>query len=259
MFLQELSDFFAEDGPIAKEIPGYRPRQAQLELAQAIQETLDNNGTLIAEAGTGTGKTWAYLAPAFLSGRKTLVSTGTRTLQDQLFQRDVPRLRKAMALPVNAALLKGRGNYVCHYHLERVESDGHALRSRTEVAQLRRIQEFTKLTRTGDKSDLSSVPEEADIWSRVTSTRENCLGQDCPHVKDCFVMKARRKAQEADIVVVNHALFMADLALRQEGITDLLPTADLIIFDEAHQLPDVATRFLGRAYRFIRYWICVVK
>ena len=250
MFLQELSDFFAEDGPIAREVPGYRPRQAQLELAQAIQDTLEKNGTLIAEAGTGTGKTWAYLAPAFLSGRKTLVSTGTRTLQDQLFQRDVPRLRKAMALPVDAALLTGRGNYVCHYHLERVAADGHALRSRTEIAQLRRIQEFTAITRTGDKSDLSSVPEEADLWSRVTSTRENCLGQDCPYVKDCFVMKARRKAQEADIVVVNHALFMADLALREEGITDLLPTAELVIFDEAHQLPDVATRFLGTGVSF---------
>lgn len=250
MFLQELTDFFAEDGPIAQEVSGYKPRQAQLELAQAIQDILEKNGTLIAEAGTGTGKTWAYLAPAFLSGRKTLVSTGTRTLQDQLFQRDVPRLRKAMALSVNAALLKGRANYVCHYHLERVATDGHALRSRTEIAQLRRIQEFTAITRTGDKSDLASVPEEAELWSRVTSTRENCLGQECPYVKDCFVMKARRKAQEADVVVVNHALFMADLALREEGVTDLLPAAELVIFDEAHQLPDVATRFLGTGVSF---------
>lgn len=245
MFLQELSDYFAPDGPIASAVPDFRPRQAQLELAQAIRDAIDDNSVLIAEAGTGTGKTWAYLAPAFLSGRKTLVSTGTRTLQDQLFQRDVPRLRKAMALSVNVALLKGRGNYVCHYHLARVAGDGHALRSRTEVAQLRRIQEFTAITSTGDKGELSSVPEEAELWQRVTSTRENCLGQDCPNLRDCFVVKARRKAQEADLVVVNHALFMADLALREEGVTDLLPTAGLVIFDEAHQLPDVATRFLG--------------
>jgi len=245
MLLQDIADYFASDGPIAASVPDYQLRQAQLALAQAIQDTIAANGTLIAEAGTGTGKTWAYLAPALLSGRKTLVSTGTRTLQDQLFARDIPRLRQALALPAKVALLKGRGNYVCHYHLARTSGDGQLLRSRTEVAQLRRIQEFAALTQSGDKSELSSVPEDAGVWHLVTSTRENCLGQDCPHVRDCFVLKARRKAQEADLVVVNHALFMADLALREEGVTDLLPTAELVVFDEAHQLPDVATRFLG--------------
>jgi len=245
MFLQELSDIFAADGPIAAAVPNYRPRPAQLELAQAIEEALQERATLVAEAGTGTGKTWAYLVPAFLGGGKVLVSTGTRTLQDQLFRRDLPRLRDALALPISAALLKGRANYVCHYHLGRLATDERALKSRTEIGQLRHIQEFTRQTRTGDKSDLASVPEDADIWNRVTSTRENCLGQDCPHVRDCFVLKARREAQDADLVVVNHALFMADLALREEGITDLLPAADMVIFDEAHQLPDVATRFLG--------------
>ncbi len=226
MLLQELSDIFAADGPIAKAMPDYRPRQAQLELAQAIEETLRDHSTLIAEAGTGTGKTWAYLVPAFLSGSKVLVSTGTRTLQDQLFRRDLPRLRKALALPINVALLKGRGNYVCPYHLERLSGDDRALKSRTEISQLRHIQVFAQQSKTGDKSDLAQVPEDADIWNRVTSTRENCLGQECPHVRDCFVLKARRQAQEADVVVVNHALFMADLALREEGITDLLPTVD---------------------------------
>ncbi|SHI26197.1 ATP-dependent DNA helicase [Pollutimonas bauzanensis] len=245
MLLQELSDIFAPDGPIAKAMPDYRPRQAQLELAQAIEETLRDHSTLIAEAGTGTGKTWAYLVPAFLSGSKVLVSTGTRTLQDQLFRRDLPRLRKALALPISVALLKGRGNYVCHYHLQRLSGDDRALKSRAEVGQLRHIQVFAQQSKTGDKSDLAPVPEDADIWNRVTSTRENCLGQDCPHVRDCFVLKARRQAQDADLVVVNHALFMADLALREEGITDLLPTVELVVFDEAHQLPDIATRFLG--------------
>lgn len=245
MLLQELSDIFSPSGPIAAAEPDYTPRQAQLELAQAIQAALQGHTTLIAEAGTGTGKTWAYLVPAFLSGSKVLISTGTRTLQDQLFKRDIPRLRKALALPVNVALLKGRGNYVCHYHLERMAGDDRALKSRAEIAQLRHIQVFAQQTKTGDRADLVQVPEEADIWNRVTSTRENCLGQDCPHVRDCFVLKARRQAQDADLVVVNHALFMADLALREEGITDLLPTVELVVFDEAHQLPEIATRFLG--------------
>src|SRR5690606_26958317 len=185
---------FAPDGPIAKAMPDYHPRQAQLELAQAIEETLRDHSILIAEAGTGTGKTWAYLVPAFLSGSKVLVSTGTRTLQDQLFRRDLPRLRKALALPITIALLKGRGNYVCHFHLERLSGDDRALKSRSEVGQLRKIQVFAQQSSSGDRSELVSVPEEADIWNRVTSTRENCLGQECPHVRDCFVLKARKQA-----------------------------------------------------------------
>ena len=245
MLVNDLEHIFSPNGPLAESVPGFRPRQAQLEMSRAIEEAIRDRATLVAEAGTGTGKTWAYLVPAFLSGDKVLVSTGTRTLQDQLFRRDLPRLRKALALPITIALLKGRGNYVCHYHLDRLQQDERALRSRSEVSQLRSIKVFADRSRTGDRSDLAEVPEDAEIWSRVTSTRENCLGQDCPHVKDCFVLKARRQAQDADLVVVNHALFMADLALREEGITDLLPSVDVVIFDEAHQLPDVATRFLG--------------
>lgn len=245
MLLQELSEIFSSNGPLASAVPDFRPRQAQLELARAIETAMQERKVLVAEAGTGTGKTWAYLVPAFLGGAKVLVSTGTRTLQDQLFRRDLPRLREALALPVSVALLKGRGNYVCHYHLERLGGDDRALKSRAEIGQLRAIQVFAQQTKTGDKADLAQVPEDADIWNRVTSTRENCLGQECPHVRDCFVLKARRQAQDADLVVVNHALFMADLALREDGITDLLPAADLVVFDEAHQLPDIATRFLG--------------
>jgi len=245
MLSQELTEIFSEQGPIAQKVEGYRPRQAQLEMAQAIGQALADHATLIAEAGTGTGKTWAYLVPAFLSNAKVLVSTGTRTLQDQLFRRDLPRLREALALSINVALLKGRGNYVCHYHLQRLAGDERALKSRAEVGQLRHIQLFAQKTRNGDRAELAEVPEDADIWNRVTSTRENCLGQDCPHVRDCFVLKARKQAQEADLVVVNHALFMADLALREEGITELLPSVDMVVFDEAHQLPDIATRFLG--------------
>ncbi|OZI61637.1 ATP-dependent DNA helicase [Bordetella genomosp. 11] len=241
----QLAEYFAEDGPLAKASPGYRLRQSQVELAQAIEQTISRRSTLVAEAGTGIGKTWAYLVPAFLGGGKVLISTGTRTLQDQLFNRDLPRVRAALAVPVTAALLKGRGNYLCHYHLDRLSGDDRALKSRAEISQLRHIQRFAAHTTTGDRADLAQVPEDADIWQRATSTRENCLGQECPRIRDCFVVKARREAQEADVVVINHALFMADLVLREEGITDLLPEADTVIFDEAHQLPDTATRFLG--------------
>ncbi len=240
-----ISEIFSLDGPLAAISPGFRVRTTQIELAQAVERTIAERTTLIAEAGTGTGKTWAYLVPALLGGGKVLVSTGTRTLQDQLFARDLPRVREALSIPATIALLKGRGNYVCHYHLERLQGEDRALKSRGEVHQLRNIQTFAQQSATGDRADLPTVPEDAEIWQRVTSTRENCLGQDCPNVRDCFVLKARRQAQEADVVVINHALFMADLMLRDEGVTDLLPAADTVIFDEAHQLPDTATRFLG--------------
>jgi ATP-dependent DNA helicase DinG len=240
-----ISEIFSLDGPLAAMSPGFRVRTTQIELAQAVERTIAERSTLIAEAGTGTGKTWAYLVPALLGGGKVLVSTGTRTLQDQLFSRDLPRVREALSVPATIALLKGRGNYVCHYHLERLQGEDRALKSRGEVHQLRNIQTFAQQSATGDRADLPTVPEDAEIWQRVTSTRENCLGQDCPNVRDCFVLKARRQAQEADVVVINHALFMADLMLRDEGVTDLLPAADTVVFDEAHQLPDTATRFLG--------------
>jgi len=247
MLAAELTDIFSATGPLACTQPGYRVRAAQLELAQAIGQTLATHDTLIAEAGTGTGKTWAYLIPALLAGGKVLISTGTRTLQDQLYARDLPRVREALTAPVTTALLKGRSNYVCHYHLARLRDDERGLHTRAEIRQLRHIETFAQTSRTGDKAELAEVPENADIWQRVTSTRENCLGQDCPNVRDCFVLKARRAAQDADVVVINHALFMADLALREEGVSELLPRADTVIFDEAHQLPDTATRFLGES------------
>ncbi|MGH8811816.1 MAG: ATP-dependent DNA helicase, partial [Advenella sp.] len=179
----DISDWFDQEGPLAAAVPGYTLRDAQIQLAQAVDETIASHSVLVAEAGTGTGKTWAYLIPAFLSGGKVLISTGTRTLQDQLFTKDVPRVRDALALPVQVALLKGRSNYVCHYHLDRLEQDERALKSRDEVSQLRQIRVFASRSRSGDKTDCGQVPEDADIWSRVTSTRENCLGQDCPNVK----------------------------------------------------------------------------
>ncbi len=241
-----IGEVFSTSGPFAQALPNYRLRPGQVELANAIEGIISKRGVLVAEAGTGTGKTWAYLVPAILSGAKVLISTGTRTLQDQLFSKDLPAVRDALARPLSMALLKGRANYVCHYYLERLQDDPQALVSRGEVIWLRQIKQFAQISKTGDRAEMSSVPEDADIWTRVTSTRENCLAQDCPNIQECFVYKARRQAQEADLVVVNHALYMADVALREQGISDLLPAADVVVFDEAHQLPAVATQFLGQ-------------
>ncbi|NTZ87528.1 ATP-dependent DNA helicase [Burkholderia metallica] len=202
------------------------------------------DNTLIVEAGTGTGKTYAYLVPAMLWGGKVIVSTGTKHLQDQLFQRDIPTVRNALAVPVTVAMLKGRSNYLCHYYLQRTADNGR-LPSRQDTAYLQEIVRFAKLTKSGDKAELASVPENAPVWSMVTSTRDNCLGQECPHYKECFVMQARREAQQADVVVVNHHLFFADIMLRDTGMAELLPNANTIIFDEAHQLPETATLFFG--------------
>ncbi|WP_175871104.1 ATP-dependent DNA helicase [Burkholderia sp. BCC0397] len=202
------------------------------------------DNTLIVEAGTGTGKTYAYLVPAMLWGGKVIVSTGTKHLQDQLFQRDIPTVRNALAVPVTVAMLKGRSNYLCHYYLQRTADNGR-LPSRQDTAYLQEIVRFVKLTKSGDKAELASVPENAPVWSMVTSTRDNCLGQECPHYKECFVMQARREAQQADVVVVNHHLFFADIMLRDTGMAELLPNANTIIFDEAHQLPETATLFFG--------------
>ncbi|WP_175920166.1 ATP-dependent DNA helicase [Burkholderia pyrrocinia] len=212
--------------------------------AAAESDSDAGDNTLIVEAGTGTGKTYAYLVPAMLWGGKVIVSTGTKHLQDQLFQRDIPTVRNALAVPVTVAMLKGRANYLCHYYLQRTADNGR-LPSRQDTAYLQEIVRFAKITKSGDKAELASVPETAPVWSMVTSTRDNCLGQECPHYKECFVMQARREAQQADVVVVNHHLFFADIMLRDTGMAELLPNANTIIFDEAHQLPETATLFFG--------------
>ncbi|KML46237.1 helicase [Burkholderia cepacia] len=212
--------------------------------AAAEPDSDSGDNTLIVEAGTGTGKTYAYLVPAMLWGGKVIVSTGTKHLQDQLFQRDIPTVRNALAVPVTVAMLKGRANYLCHYYLQRTADNGR-LPSRQDTAYLQEIVRFAKITKSGDKAELASVPETAPVWSMVTSTRDNCLGQECPHYKECFVMQARREAQQADVVVVNHHLFFADIMLRDTGMAELLPNANTVIFDEAHQLPETATLFFG--------------
>jgi ATP-dependent DNA helicase DinG len=242
----DLDRIFAADGPLACAIGAYRQREQQIDMARKVQAAIDTNRLLVAEAGTGTGKTFAYLAPALLSGGKVIVSTGTKTLQDQLFNRDLPTVRDALAVPLTVALLKGRSNYVCPYHLERALAGGR-LHSRAEVMHLNAIARFAKATASGDKAECSDVPEDSGAWYLATSTRENCLGQECAYVKDCFVLAARREALLADVVVVNHHLFFADVMLKDDGMGELLPACNTVIFDEAHQLPEVAGLFFGDA------------
>ena len=217
-----------------------------MELAAAIAEAISDNSQLLAEAGTGTGKTFAYLVPALLSGGKVIIATGTKTLQDQLFDRDLPRVRDALKLPVEAALLKGRSNYVCHYHLARTRSEGR-FTAREHIAHVQRVSAFAERSATGDRADCETVPEGSPVWPLVTSTRENCLGSECGHYKECFVMKARREALTADVVVVNHHLLFADIALKDDGLGELLPACNTVIIDEAHRAPDVATVFFGES------------
>ena len=242
--MPDLQTLFSEQGVFARTIPGYRLRPQQVEMAEAILHAIRAQEKLIVEAGTGTGKTLAYLVPALLAGGKVVISTGTKTLQDQLFLRDIPAVRDALKLPVTVAMLKGRANYVCHYHLERAQIDAR-LYHKEDVRYLQSIVRFAATTQSGDKASCVDVPENASVWAYATSTRDNCLGQDCGNYKDCFVMAARKEALAADVVVVNHHLFFADAMLKDEGVSELLPAANTIILDEAHQLPSTAGLFFG--------------
>lgn len=243
--MQTITDILGPTGPLAKQVPGFAARSQQQDMAETTARALENNEMLIAEAGTGTGKTYAYLVPALLCGKKVMISTGTKNLQDQLFHRDLPTVRKALGVSTSIALLKGRANYLCHHRLEMVE--GRRLRPEQQD-QLARIRTWLGRTGRGDIAELNVIPEDAPIWSQVTSTADNCLGGDCPVYSDCFVVKARKSAQSADVLVVNHHLFFADLALRDEGFGELLPNINAFIFDEAHQLPDVASTFFGSSF-----------
>ena len=244
--MPDLSSVFAADGALSRAIPGYRLRPQQIEMAGRIAAAIDRQGMIVAEAGTGTGKTFAYLVPALLAGGKVIISTGTKTLQDQLFQRDLPMVRDALKAPATIALLKGRANYVCHYHLERARQEGR-FASREEAGHIHAIARFARTTKSGDKAQCADVPEDSAAWLAATSTRDNCLGQECPNAKECFVMAARREAQAADVVVVNHHLFFADVMLRDTGLAELLPACNTVIFDEAHQLPETASLFFGES------------
>ena len=240
--MTDFTEFFGAHSPLEKLLPGFQPRAGQAWMAEAVAETIANNGKLIVEAGTGTGKTFAYLLPALESGKKTIISTGTKALQDQLYHRDLPLIGKAIGRPVTTALLKGRANYLCLQRLEQVTDVPEAL-----TDDLDAVREWRHRTESGDKAELTEVAEDSSVWPQVTSTAENCLGQKCPLYDDCHVVKARRAAQEADLVVVNHHLLLADLAMKEEGFVEFLPGAEAIILDEAHQIPDLAVQFFGVA------------
>lgn len=241
---QEASAALAAGSPLAASFEAFTRRPAQQRLAAAIATTLSEREVLLAEAGTGTGKTFAYLVPVLLSGMRTIISTGTRALQDQLFLRDLPRVRAALGVDAKVALLKGRANYLCHYRMEQALADprfhGGAL-----GAQLQAVLDWSKRTHSGDLAELDALPEDSPLLPQITSTAENCLGTTCPFWNDCFVVRARQRAQAADVVVVNHHLLLADLALKEEGFGEVLPGAQAFVVDEAHQLPELAAQFFG--------------
>ncbi len=242
----DADELLGPEGPLARQIRGFAPRPPQQAMTAAVATTLAEGGTLIVEAGTGTGKTYAYLVPALLSGARVIISTGTRHLQDQLYRQDLPVVQRALNARVKVALLKGRSNYLCLYRLRATEQEGR-LASREQVAELRRIRAWATRTRGGDIAEIPDVAERSPLWPRVTSTVDNCLGSGCPQLDDCFFIKARCKALEADLLVINHYLFCADMAIRETGFAELLPGADAFILDEAHQLPEIASYFFGQA------------
>lgn len=235
---------FAADGPLARHEAGFLPRPQQDLMAEHVALALQTRGTLVAEAGTGVGKTFAYLVPLLLSGRRALVSTATKSLQDQLFLRDLPRLAKALRVPLRLALLKGRASYLCRWRLQEAQTGGH-LPDRFALRALNRVALWAQGTQTGDLAEIEGLDERSPVLPLVTSTRDNCLGAECPEYRNCHVMQARREAMAADLVVVNHHLFFADLALRDSGVAELLPTVDAAVFDEAHQLVEAGVQFLG--------------
>jgi ATP-dependent DNA helicase DinG len=249
----DLEEIFGHGGPLERSLPDFRVRSGQLRMAQRVAGALAARESLVVEAGTGTGKTFAYLVPVLLSGARVLISTGTRTLQDQLFSRDLPLVSAALGRPAHVALLKGRANYLCRYRLGRAASGGEQLLLGEEAAatsarsrnMLARIERWARTTRRGDLAEVRALSDAHPVWAQVTSTRENCLGVRCPEVSRCHVGVARREALDADIVIVNHHLLLADLALKEDGFGDLLGSADAVILDEAHQIPDLATQFFG--------------
>lgn len=235
--------YLGEHGPLTATLKGFQPRPSQQEFALKVEESIQYRGTVLAESGTGTGKTFAYLVPALLSGKKILISTGTRYLQEQLFHRDLPTVAEKLKVSVTAALLKGRSNYLC---IDRLEQSRHATRVPVPMRdELEEIFAWSARTKTGDKSEVSGVREDSEVWPWVTSTVDNCLGSKCTHFTKCHINVARKKAAEAELIVVNHHLFFADATLKEDGFGQLLPDVDAYVFDEAHQLPDVAGNFLG--------------
>ncbi|OON40491.1 ATP-dependent helicase [Izhakiella australiensis] len=240
-----MTDDFAADGALAQAIPGFKPRAPQREMALAVARVIAGQGELVVEAGTGTGKTYAYLAPALRANKKVIISTGSKALQDQLYSRDLPTVARALNYKGALALLKGRSNYLCLERLEQHSMAGGDLAAQA-LSDLVHLRGWSAATVDGDISTCAAVAEDSPVWPLVTSTNDNCLGSDCPLYKDCFVVKARRKAMDADVVVVNHHLFLADMVVKESGFAELIPQADVMIFDEAHQVPDIASQYFGQ-------------
>jgi len=245
-----------EKGVFAQVIQGFQVREAQQTMASVIEEVLQTDRSAVIEAGTGVGKTFAYLVPAFLSGGRVIISTGSKTLQDQLYDKDLPLVRHALKLNTRTALLKGRANYLCLERLAMARQDG-SFKRRQSLLDLQYAEEWAQRTKQGDIAELMHLNADPEIYSAITSTVDNCLGTECQQYDECFVVKARRKAQEADIVVVNHHLFFADLALKEEGFGELLPSANAVILDEAHQLPEIAANFFSEVVssRQLHEWV----
>jgi len=244
---QSAADILGEHGPFAKRIENYTVRESQVSMAAAIEDTIAEKQTLLAESGTGTGKTFAYLVPALLSSKKTLVSTGTKHLQEQLFHRDIPLVLENLGLNAKVSLLKGRSNYLCLHRMALTRGSSRQL-DKVQLAELEAVSSWEPTTKSGDIGDLSEVPEDSRLWPSVTSTVDNCIGQNCSYFEDCYVNKARKAAMSSEVVVVNHHLFFADKSLKEDGFGSLLPDVDTVIFDEAHQIPDIASNFLGNSF-----------
>jgi ATP-dependent DNA helicase DinG len=240
---ESLATLFGAEGALAEALPAFRPREGQLHLAETIDRCLEAGQDLVAEAATGTGKTLAYLVPVLLRGDRTIISTGTLNLQDQLFRRDLPLALKALGVERKVALLKGRSNYLCLHRLERHVSEPELFED--VMGELRTVQRWARHTNSGEISEVDDIPGGSRVWPLVTSTQDNCLGSECPFLSDCHLVHARRQAQEADIVVVNHHLLFADMALKQTGFGEVLPGAETVVIDEAHQVPDTAMRFFS--------------
>ncbi len=246
---------FAPGGPLSLALDGFEARAAQLEMAAAVADVFADGGVLLAEAGTGTGKTLAYLVPAILSRERVLISTGTKTLQEQIFFKDLPVLRDTLGIPFTAAYMKGRGNYLCLHRFEALR-DGPAVHSREDAIAIEAIDEWSRQTETGDRAEMEDLPDDFPLWPDIAATSENCIGAECPRFSDCHVTQMRQRAAESDVVIVNHHLLCADASVRQSAFGEVIPSCRFAIVDEAHQLEDVATQYFGTAvsnYRFDDY------
>jgi ATP-dependent DNA helicase DinG len=245
LLLQRVAETLSNHGALAQAVPGFQPREGQTDMAMAVTQTLEQGGQLVVEAGTGVGKTYAYLVPVLLSGQRALVSTATKALQDQLFSRDIPRLVEVLGLPIRVALLKGRSNYLCLHRMQQARHSAESVQPGAQKA-LAKIETWSQSTRTGDMAELTGLDERSSLWPLVTSTRDNCLGSSCPSYRACHVNLARKEAMASDVVVINHHLFFADMAVRESGVAELLPTVRVTVFDEAHQLNEIGVNFLGQ-------------